>query len=422
MDEVKQNYYGSLCSDMYEILHKQAPQDELNFYLSYAEKGKKILEPLCGSGRFLIPFLERGFDIYGIDLSKEMLDKLIQKAPNAQIIHSDIANYTVQENFDYIFIPSGSISLFTDMSMCKSILQKMKNLLTVGGKFVFAVDTVFGRHDDNMYKVCASVKTKEGYELILKMKNRYDEDSQTQFSPSVYELYNGTELLKSENMDFQTHLYRYGEMEEYLRKCGFKSIVTYSNYQKELANNDECEIGGKEEIAKKAEEMAKTVKQAIETYGTTHIWGLGDVYAYEVDGFGQYNLMDDANVPSLLAMSYLGYEPESQEVADNTRKLILSEANPFYYAGTKLSGIGSPHTPVRYVWHISKAIEGLTAPTKEEKHQMIHELMATDGGTGLMHEGVFVDDPTVYTREWFSWANAMFCELVMQYCGYEIKK
>lgn len=181
MDEVKQNYYGSLCSDMYEILHKQAPQDELNFYLSYAEKGEKILEPLCGSGRFLIPFLERGFDIYGIDLSKEMLDKLIQKAPNAQIIHSDIANYTVQENFDYIFIPSGSISLFTDMRMCKSILQKMKNLLTVGGKFVFAVDTVFGRRDDNMYKVCASVKTKEGYELILKMKNHYDEDSRHSF-------------------------------------------------------------------------------------------------------------------------------------------------------------------------------------------------------------------------------------------------
>ena len=73
MDEVKQNYYGSLCSDMYEILHKQAPQDELNFYLSYAEKGKKILEPLYGSGRFLIPFLERGFDIYGIDLSKEII-------------------------------------------------------------------------------------------------------------------------------------------------------------------------------------------------------------------------------------------------------------------------------------------------------------------------------------------------------------
>lgn len=243
MDDVKQNYYGSLCTDMYEILHEQAPQDELDFYLSYAERGKKILEPLCGSGRFLIPFLERGFDIYGIDSSKEMLDKLRQKAPNAQVIQADIADYTAQESFDYIFIPSGSISLFTDMRICKSILQKMKKILAAGGKFVFAVDTVFGKHDeDNTYKVCASVKTKEGYELILKMKNHYDENSQTQFSPSVYELYNGAELLQSENMDFQTHLYHYGEMEEYLKKCGFKSIVTYSNYQKELANNDECEM------------------------------------------------------------------------------------------------------------------------------------------------------------------------------------
>ena len=126
MDEVKQNYYGSLCSDMYEILHKQAPQDELNFYLSYAEKGKKILEPLCGSGRFLIPFLERGFDIYGIDLSKEMLDKLIQKAPNAQIIHSDIANYTVQENFESVF---GNFSFYSYKKACgqKKTVRGSKN-------------------------------------------------------------------------------------------------------------------------------------------------------------------------------------------------------------------------------------------------------------------------------------------------------
>ena len=68
MNDPKQNYYGKLCVEMYEILHEEAPQDELNFYLSYAEKGNKILEPLCGSGRFLIPFMKRGFDISGIDL------------------------------------------------------------------------------------------------------------------------------------------------------------------------------------------------------------------------------------------------------------------------------------------------------------------------------------------------------------------
>lgn len=111
MGKLKQNYYGNLCTEMYEILYERAPQEELDFYLSYAEMGKKILEPLCGSGRFLVPFLKCGFDVSGMDLSEEMLAKLKQKAPDAKVIQADIISYTVQEKFDYIFIPSGSISL-----------------------------------------------------------------------------------------------------------------------------------------------------------------------------------------------------------------------------------------------------------------------------------------------------------------------
>lgn len=80
MDGLRQNYYGSLCTEMYEILHEKAPREELEFYLSHAEKQMKILEPLCGSGRFLVPFMERGFDISGMDLSEEMLTKLRQKS------------------------------------------------------------------------------------------------------------------------------------------------------------------------------------------------------------------------------------------------------------------------------------------------------------------------------------------------------
>ena len=148
--------------------------------------------------------------------------------------------------------------------------------------------------------------------------------------------------------------------------------------------------------------------------------GYGEVYAYEADGFGQFNLMDDANVPSLLSMSYIGYKGRNESVAENTRKLILSEANPYYYKGTKADGIGSPHTPVGYVWHISLAMQGLTAETKEEKRRIIDLLAATDGGKLLMHEGFHADDDTKYTREWFSWANAMFSELVLDYCGYRI--
>lgn len=215
MNRIKQNYYGNLCTEMYEILHEDAPQDELEFYLSYAEKGDKILEALCGSGRFLVPFIKRGFDISGMDLSAEMLSKLKQKVPDANVVQADILEYSSKEQYDYIFISSGSVSLFTDMDVCKKILKKLKAMLSLNGKLVFAVDTVADRcPDDSDYRTSIAVKTKEGFDLILKSKNYYDERSQTQFSPAIYELYNGSELLQSEPMDFQMHLYKFGEMEQ----------------------------------------------------------------------------------------------------------------------------------------------------------------------------------------------------------------
>lgn len=243
MVESKQNYYGNLCTEMYEILHEKAPQDELDFYLSYAKKEDKILEALCGSGRFLIPFMEQGFDIFGIDLSVAMLNKLKQKAPNAKVFQADILEYSSKNRFDYIFISSGSVSLFTDINLCRKILGKIKEMLTPEGKFVFAVDTVADKcSDDNDYKISVTTKTKEGFDLILKNKNYFDEQSRTQFSPGIYELYNGTELLQSEYMDFQTHLYKFGEMERLLKEIGFTNVKTYSSFSKDVAADDNCEM------------------------------------------------------------------------------------------------------------------------------------------------------------------------------------
>jgi meiotically up-regulated gene 157 (Mug157) protein len=177
-----------------------------------------------------------------------------------------------------------------------------------------------------------------------------------------------------------------------------------------------------ETLAQEAFHLAIEIEDSIETYGVFQHQKYGKVYAYEVDGYGQYNVMDDANVPSLLSIPYLGYCSEDDLVYQNTRKMILSESNPFYFAGSKLKGIGSPHTPEKYVWHISKAMEGLTLRDKHAKRVIIEQLKNTDGGTFMMHEGVYVDDDTQYTREWFSWANAMFSELVMSYLGYEVER
>ena len=160
---------------MYEILHDRTALEELEFYLSYADKDKKILEPLCGSGRFLLPFMEQELCITGLDASEEMLGKLKSKAPAAHVIQADIAAYQTEEKYDYIFIPSGSVSLFTDMGLCKRVLHRWKEMMAPGGKLVFSVDTVANRCPDSGYETAASVKTKDGLDLILKNKNHYDE-------------------------------------------------------------------------------------------------------------------------------------------------------------------------------------------------------------------------------------------------------
>ena len=192
--------------------------------------------------------------------------------------------------------------------------------------------------------------------------------------------------------------------------------VVVLDYLEEIADKVLCD----RKLGNEARALRDEIYEGIERCGVTNTEGFGKVYAYETDGYGQYNLMDDANVPSLLSMEYLGYQGKHKETAENTRKLILSEANPYYYKGKKAAGIGSPHTPANYIWHIALAMEGLTAKSKERKLECLHLLSQTDGGAKLMHEGFHADDDTRYTREWFSWANAMFCELVLDYCGFPI--
>ena len=92
-----------------------------------------------------------------------------------------------------------------------------------------------------------------------------------------------------------------------------------------------------------------------------------------------YNLMDDANVPNLLSIPYLGY-PADTQVAQNTRRFILSQGNPFYYEGKQASGIGSPHTKVGYIWHIAMAMEGLTSSDSSYKLKILQKMATTTAG------------------------------------------
>lgn len=177
-----------------------------------------------------------------------------------------------------------------------------------------------------------------------------------------------------------------------------------------------------EQVVQRALRLQAEIQAGIEQYGCTNNQAGEEVYAYEVDGKGNATLMDDSNVPNLIAAPYLGYGTMHDERYLRTRRTLLSKENPYFYEGAFAKGIGSSHTPENYVWPIAMAMEGMTTEDKAEKERILNQLVATDAGTNLMHEGFDVDNPDNYTREWFSWANMMFCELVMDYFDIRIKK
>ena len=194
-------------------------------------------------------------------------------------------------------------------------------------------------------------------------------------------------------------------------------VVVIMGYLEEMAR----EVFRDEQLEQNAGRWKEQVREAVEKEGKIDTEEFGTIYAYEADGYGMYQLMDDANVPSLLAMGYLGY-PADKEAAENTRRFILSDANPFYYKGIKAEGVGSAHTPTGYIWHIAMAVQGLTSKSREEKRKILEKMASTTGGKGVMHEGFFCDDDIRYTREWFSWANAMYAELFLDYMGYRLER
>lgn len=173
------------------------------------------------------------------------------------------------------------------------------------------------------------------------------------------------------------------------------------------------------ELISKMTKLADEIDNGIKEFGFMDS-EFGKIFAYEVDGLGNQIFMDDANVPSLLSLPYLGYVEKDDEIYLNTRKAVLSELNPYFYKGKVAEGVGSPHTPEEYIWHIALSIQLMTSTDENEVEKILRYFEITDAGTNLLHEGFHVDNPEEFTREWFSWSNSMFCEAILRYLGKDV--
>lgn len=170
------------------------------------------------------------------------------------------------------------------------------------------------------------------------------------------------------------------------------------------------------DLAKKADLLREEVEAALRKYAPAVHPAAGKIISYEVDGFGNSLFMDDTNVPSLLTLPYLGAMPASDPLYQNTRKFVLSEANPWFFKGKNVEGNGGPHVNggYDYIWPMSIIMRAMTSTDEAEIRQCLKWLIETDADTGFMHEAFLKNDPNSYSRSWFAWANTLFGELIIK--------
>lgn len=170
-------------------------------------------------------------------------------------------------------------------------------------------------------------------------------------------------------------------------------------------------------LAAAARQLAGQLRTALAAHGTMRLADGAIVYAYEVDGFGNALFMDDANIPSLSSLAYLGACSRNDPLFRRTAARAWSRANPYFYSGRAGAGIGGPHVGAGQIWPMSLMVRALSTDDPATVALCLKTLAATDAGTGFMHEAFDEDDPARFTRPWFAWANSLFAEMILQLLG-----
>ena len=181
---------------------------------------------------------------------------------------------------------------------------------------------------------------------------------------------------------------------------------------REAAQMQDALPTGDKQLATEMRQLADEVEVALGKYAIVEHPKYGKIYAFEVDGFGGHLLMDDANVPSLLSLPYLGAVKADDPIYQNTRRFVLSTDNPFFYKGSAAEGIGGPHVGQDMIWPMAITLRALTSHDDNEIRSAIQMLKTTHANTGFMHETFNKNDPAKFSRSWFAWANTLFGELL----------
>ncbi|MCB1194669.1 class I SAM-dependent methyltransferase [bacterium] len=233
------NEYGSLCTEWYEALYKYPPQEELELYSGYLlDDTQRVLEPMCGAGRFLIPMSAQGHAMYGFDHSAPMLEickaKLAQRGLRAQVMQASLSSFSYPMPFDMIFITSGSFGLIVDPHEALVSLKRIHAYLSDSGVFLVEIETPLENQD--ALKVMHTMELTHNVQesLFLRKSESYDVQSNIYTADLLFQKRIQGHLERSEAMKFVIKHYVSDEFEHLLKQAGFCAVKIVRREHMEL--------------------------------------------------------------------------------------------------------------------------------------------------------------------------------------------
>lgn len=221
--------YRTLCTEYYELLRPTAPVDALECYLRYAQETQgPILEPMCGTGRFLVPLLEQGYSVTGFDYSPYMLDvcrsKCKERGLTTTLLEASFETVSLADRYGLIFIPSGSFCLLTTPKQISQALNFVSTHLLPGGKFVFEVETFQAVREPQGVWRGNWVNKPDGSKIVMNVLSQFDPPSRIETGLFRYELWEANAILRTEVEAFYLRLYEPAEMESLLEQHGLRVV------------------------------------------------------------------------------------------------------------------------------------------------------------------------------------------------------
>ncbi|KAF2648811.1 glycoside hydrolase family 125 protein [Lophiostoma macrostomum CBS 122681] len=321
-------------------------------------------------------------------------------------------------NADSITPPFDYMSVFS----CQWELDSLASFLSLSSSYFSAT------HDSAFFSRAGSNWT-QAVEVVLDtaqsmMGGSYDDAGNWKHTPYTYcAPYGGTPI---NDCNGSPHKGGIGLVRSFHRPSDDACLYQYlvpSNMMFSVALNQSAAIldalagrvkkRGYAALSQRMRKMSAGIRKGIEKYAVVHDPTFGRIYAYELDGYGSVNLMDDPNIPSLLSAPYIGYLSPTDPIYAATRRKILSRSNPYYAWGKVLSGVASPHTLPGRPWPMALVMAVLTSEDEEEIVRCLRDLVGSTDGLGLVHESVHAGNAGVWTRGWFSWANGLFGQMIL---------